>query len=129
MSDSQLFPHGNIEAVRKVRLHVVSLLIQLVLGCCLLLDLSLLSVVELLDPSLPRPLFHLSFKCGIVVVLNMVVGAAFQVLCDLRPAVAVDLMVLEDLVILLYGPLHLLNVWVQMIVPPKGKSYVSFACW
>ena len=84
-----------------------------------LLNFSLLSMVELLDPCLASSLLHLSLECRVIVVLNMVVGSAFEVLGDLRPAVAVDFMVLEDLVVLLEGPLHLLDVRIEMVVPPE----------
>ena len=55
-------------------------------------------------------------------VLNMVIGAALQVLSNLRPAVAVDLVVLKDLIVLFEGPLHLFNVGIEVIVPSEqGK--------
>ena len=41
---------------------------------------------------------------------------------NLGPAVAVDFVILEDLVIFLEGPFHLLDVWVEMIVPPGQKQ-------
>ena len=97
--------------------------VQLVLCGDLLLYLPLLAVVELLNPCLASPLFHLPFEGGIIMVLNMVVGSAFEVLGDLRPAVAVDLMVLKDLVVLFESPLHLLDIGVEMVVPSRqGES-------
>ena len=96
---------------------------HLVLRGNLLLDFPLLAMVELLNPCLASSLLHLPFECRVIMVLNMVVGSAFEVLGDLRPAIAVDLVILEDLVVLLKSPLHLLDVWVEMVVPPsKVKS-------
>lgn len=60
-------------------------------------------------------------------VLNMIIGSALQMFCNLRPTVAIYFMVFEDLVVLLYGPFHLLNVGVEMIVPPKEADYMSFS--
>ena len=94
------------------------MLVHLVLGGHLLLDLSLLAMVELLNSCLAGSLLHLPFECRVVMVLNMVVGSSLEVLGDLRPAVAVDLVVLEYLVVLFNGPLHLLDVRVEMVVPP-----------
>ena len=60
-------------------------------------------------------------------VLNMIIGSAFQVLRDLRPAIAVDFMVLKDLIVFFHGPFHLLNVRIEMIMPSKKAGYVSFS--
>ena len=49
----------------------------------------------------------------------MVVSSAFEVLGDLRPAIAVDLMVLKNLVVFLHSPLHFLDVWIEVVVPSK----------
>ena len=100
-----------------VLVHLV--LVHLVLGSHLLLDLSLLAMVELLNPCLASSLLHLPFECRVIMVLNMVVGSSLEVFGDLRPAVAVDLVVLENLVVLLNRPLHLLDVWVEMVVPSR----------
>ena len=51
-------------------------------------------------------------------VFDMIVGAAWQVTGDFRPAIAIYRMEFEDLDILFVRPLHLLDTWVQMIVPP-----------
>ena len=40
---------------------------------------------------------------------------------DLGPAVAMDLVKVKDLPILLGGPLDLLDVWIEMIVPSIAK--------
>ena len=87
------------------------------LGCCFLFELTLLALVKLFNFGLSGPLFHFPFKRRVIMVLNMIICPAFQVLGDLRPAVAVDLMVLEDFVVFFGSPLHLLDVWIQVIVP------------
>ena len=50
-------------------------------------------------------------------VLNVVISASRQVLCDLRPSVAQFLMSLDDEHIFLLRPLVLLDVRVQVVVP------------
>ena len=50
-------------------------------------------------------------------VLDVVICAPRQVLGDLRPPIAIDLMHRQDLLVLSRGPLHLLDIRVQMIVP------------
>ena len=52
-------------------------------------------------------------------VLDVIIGPAFKVFCYLRPAVAIDLVVLKDLVVLFHGPFHLFDVWIEVIVPSK----------
>ena len=52
-------------------------------------------------------------------VLNMIIRTTFQVFSDLGPAVAIDFVVLKDLVVLFDGPFHLFNVWIEVIVPSK----------
>ena len=89
----------------------------------LLLYFSLLTVIELLDPRLAGSLLHLPLQCRVIVVLNMIVGSTFQVFSNLGPAVPVDFVIFEDLVILLDGPFHLLDVWVEMIVPPEQEKH------
>ena len=61
-------------------------------------------------------------------VLNMIISPAFQVLGNLRPAVAVDPMVLEDFVVFFGRPLHLLDVRIQVIVP-STSIYISSDYW
>lgn len=48
----------------------------------------------------------------------MVISAAREELGDLGPAIAVDLLGLDDLDVLLPRPLILLDVRVQVVVPP-----------
>ena len=67
---------------------------------------------------LATALFHSPLESGVVVVFDMIVGAAWQVTGDFRPAIAIYRMEFEDLDILFVRPLHLLDTWVQMIVPP-----------
>ena len=98
------------------------------LGCCFLFELTLLTLVKLFNFGLSGPLFHFPFKRRVIMVLNMIICPAFQVLGDLRPAVAVDLMVLEDFVVFFGSPLHLLDVWVQVIVP-STSNYISSDDW
>ena len=81
----------------------------------LLLNLFLL--IDGLHTLLTSPLFNFAFQGRIIMVLDVVVRTAGQVLGNLRPAVAVDLMELKDTLILLEGPLDLFNVWIEMIVP------------
>lgn len=50
-------------------------------------------------------------------VLDVVVGAAREFLRDLRPAVPVGLVQLQDEHVLLPGPLVLLDVGIQVVVP------------
>ena len=57
----------------------------------------------------------------------MIICSAFQMLSYLGPTVAINFMVLKDLVILFDGPLHLLNVWVEVVVPSEQAIYISFA--
>ena len=68
-----------------------------------------LSTITLLDPT---------FERGVVMVLNVVISAARQVLRDFTPAVPVDLVQLQNTFVLLLRPLDLLDIWVQMVVPP-----------
>ena len=48
----------------------------------------------------------------------MVISASWQKLCNFGPLVAIFLVCLDDLVIFLFRPLVLLDVWIQMVVPP-----------
>ena len=66
---------------------------------------------------LPRLLLELPLQSRVVVVLDVVICAPRQVLGDLRPPIAIDLMHRQDLLVLSWGPLHLLDIRVQMIVP------------
>ena len=77
-----------------------------------------LALVELLDASLATLLLHLALERGIEVVLDVVVGAARQVLGDLRPPVAVLEMKFQNSLVLLFRPSVLLDVRVQVVVPP-----------
>ena len=52
-------------------------------------------------------------------VLNVIISAARQVLRDFTPAVPVDLVQLQNTFVLLLRPLDLLDIWVQMVVPPS----------
>ena len=98
------------------------------LGCCFLCKFTLLPLVKLFNFGLPSPLLHFPFKGRVIMVLNMIISPAFQVLGNLRPAVAVDPMVLEDFVVFFGRPLHLLDVWIQVIVP-STSIYISSDYW
>lgn len=52
-------------------------------------------------------------------VLDVVVGATGQVPGYLRPTIAVNRMILQDLDVLCSSPLHLLDTGIQMVVPPE----------
>lgn len=68
---------------------------------------------------LTSALLKLAFKCGIVVVLDVVVGAAWQVLGDLAPSVSIRLVQLKDKSVLVLCPLDFLDIRVQVVVPSK----------
>ena len=98
------------------------------LGCCFLCEFTLLPLVKLFNFGLPSPLLHFPFKGRVIMVLNMIISSAFQVLGNLRPAVTVDPMVLEDFVVFFCRPLHLLDVRIQVIVP-STSIYISSDYW
>lgn len=81
--------------------------------------LHLVTIVHDLHALLACTLLELPLQRRVVMVLDVIVCSAGQVLGDLRPLVAVDFVEFEDLLIFFGGPLVLLNVWVQMVVPPK----------
>lgn len=51
----------------------------------------------------------------------MIVGSAGEVLGDLGPTVPILIVKNEDHLVFLVGPLVLLDVWVEMIVPPSRQ--------
>ena len=55
-------------------------------------------------------------------VLDVVVRSAGQVLGDFTPPVAIDLVQLKDSFILLSSPFDLLNVRIEMIMPPERHT-------
>lgn len=67
---------------------------------------------------LATALLETTFERRVVVVLDVVVCAARQVLGDFTPSVTVDSMELQDFDIFLTRPLDFSDSWVQMIVPP-----------
>lgn len=71
----------------------MALLEQVVLCCCFLLQFALLSLIKLFNFCLSGPLFHFPFQRRVIMVLNVIIGPALQVLGNLGPAVAVDLVV------------------------------------
>ena len=52
-------------------------------------------------------------------VLDVVIRAAGQLLSNLRPTVAKDLVQLKDQLVFVRRPLDFFDVWIKMIVPPK----------
>jgi len=62
------------------------------------------------------------------VVLNSVVGAPRQQLGDVRPLVTILLLGFEDDAILLVAPGGLLDVWVEVVVPPL-TTVLPNAAW
>ena len=56
------------------------LLVDLVFFECFLFELTLLLVIQLFDPGLTGSLFHFSLKCRVIMVLNVIIGAAFKML-------------------------------------------------
>ena len=85
----------------------------------LLLLSELLLMVDKLHSLLPGPLFKFPFQSGVIVVLDMVVSAARQVLGDLGPPVAIHLMQFKDSLVFMDGPFNFLNIRIKMIVPSK----------
>ena len=71
---------------------------------------------------LPVSLLETALQRRVVVVLDMVVRSAREVLRNFTPPVAIDLVQFKDSFILLGGPFNLLNVWVEMIMPPKRHA-------
>lgn len=55
-----------------------------------------LSGVKTFDPCLPGLLFKLTPERGVIMILDVVVGPSWEVLCNLGPLVPVDCMVLQD---------------------------------
>ena len=51
-------------------------------------------------------------------VLNVVIGAAGEELRDLGPSIAVLEMQIKNFLVLFFRPPVLLDVWVQVVVPP-----------
>ena len=68
---------------------------------------------------LARPLLKLTFQSRVVMVLNVIVRAAGQLLSNLRPTIAKDLVQLKDQLVFVRRPLDFFDVWIKMIVPPK----------
>ena len=93
------------------------LLVKLLL--LLLLLAKLLFVIDELHAVLAGPLLKLAFQSRIVVVLNVVIRAAGQLLGDLRPTIAKDLVQLKDGLVFMRCPLDFFDVRIEMIVPPK----------
>lgn len=62
-------------------------------------------------------------------VLDVIIGAPWELLCNLGPFVAVDLMRLEHRLLLLLRPRVLVDLWVEVVVPAELiKGYRSLHC-
>ena len=61
---------------------------------------------------------HLALHGAVPVVLDGVVGPAWQILGNLGPLVAILGMLLDQDLVLPAGPVSTLDVWVEMVVPP-----------
>ena len=83
--------------------------------------------VEFLDARLACLSLNPALECGIVVVFDVVVSPAWQVLGDLRPLVAVEAVELKDFLILLGSPLYFLYVGVQVVMPSRIKFISTFS--
>jgi hypothetical protein len=84
-----------------------------------------LTGVETLDAGLPGLLLHLAFQCRVIVVLNVVISAAGEVLGDLGPLVSIYSVILQDERVLFFSPAIFLNLRVQMVVPSTRKYLIS----
>ena len=79
--------------------------------------------IEAFNASLSGLLLHFASESRIVVVFNVVIGAPWKMLRNFRPLVAIDSMVFQDKGILFFSPTILLNLRIQMVVPPKKSNY------
>ena len=61
-------------------------------------------------------------------VLDVIIGPTFEVFCNLRPAITIDLVVFKDFIILFRSPFYLLDVRVQVVVPSL-PALLSNAPW
>lgn len=68
---------------------------------------------------------HLAFECGVEVVLDVVVCASWQELRDFGPSVAELLVRLNDQHVFLLGPLVLLDIRIEMIMPSMQEKILS----
>lgn len=85
----------------------------------------LLLLVNLLHSLLSCPLLDLPLQSRVVVILDVVVSAAREVLGNLRPTIAVLLVQLKDALVFGSRPLDFLDVGVQMVVPPKLSDRIT----
>ena len=84
--------------------------------------LLLLPLVKEFHALLTIFLLKFPFQSRIVVVLDVVVCAPWQILGDLRPSVTVFLVELKDKQVLLPCPFVFLDVRIQVIVPPLSTQ-------
>ena len=76
-------------------------------------------MVDELHAVLARPLLDLAFQSRVVMVLDVVICAAGQLLSNLRPTIAKDLVQFKDKLVFMRSPLDFFDVWIKMIVPSK----------
>ena len=74
-------------------------------------------LVHLLDAVLASLGLDSALQSRIIMILDVVVRSPGQMLGNLRPLVSIDTVELENLLVLFGGPLHLLDVRVEVIVP------------
>ena len=58
-------------------------------------------------------------------ILDVIVGAAGQVLGDLTPSVTIRLVQLQDKSVLVLSPLDFLDIWVQVVVPSTYRNTIE----
>ena len=76
-------------------------------------------MIDELHAVLARPLLKLTFQSRVVMVLDVVIRAAGQLLSNLRPTIAKDLVQLEDELVFVRCPFDFFDVWIEMIVPSR----------
>ena len=66
-------------------------------------------------------------------VFYVIVGSTFEVFCNLRPAIPIDLMILKDFVVFFHSPFQFLDVRIQVVVPSKKSKIIrglfDFSRW
>ena len=68
------------------------------------------------------------FKIRVESILDLIIGAPIDMSCNLAPSRLVPQVELDNLSILLQGPLFLNNIWIQVMVPPFS-ALLSNSAW
>ena len=107
---------------------LVSLDVQIACFELILFQALRLMLIKPFDSGLAWLLLHLTLKRWVEMVLNVIISAAIQELCDFRPFVAVSLVELQYFVVLFFTPTVFLYVGIQMVVPSLSTllSYTTF---